>query len=69
VRVRFGYHAVPDYLAANKSRVKAFEEAWNRFVSAGEALYTQDLQARAIAETQRGEDPFAVTTQMRNVWR
>jgi hypothetical protein len=63
------YHAVPAYLAANKSRVKAFQAAWNRFVSAGEALYMQDPRAQAIVEMQRGEDPFAVTTQMRSVWR
>jgi hypothetical protein len=63
------YHAVPGYLATNKTRVTAFQKAWNRHVSAGEALYMQDPRAQGIVELQRGEDPFAVTTQMRNVWR
>jgi len=62
------YHAVPAVLGANKARVQAFEEAWNRRVSAGKALYQDDPRAQAIIQLQRGEDPFAVTTQMRTLW-
>ena len=62
------YHAVPSALAANHDRVKAFETAWNRHVSSGKALYEGDPKAQAIIQLQRGEDPFAVTTQMRTLW-
>jgi superfamily II DNA or RNA helicase len=62
------YHAVPTLLGANKSRVQAFEAAWNRRVSAGKALFQEDPRAQAVIQLQRGEDPFAVTTQMRTLW-
>jgi hypothetical protein len=62
------YHAVPGYLAANKDRANAFQRAWNRYVSAGDVLFRSDPRARAILEVQAGDDPFAVTTQMRTVW-
>jgi superfamily II DNA or RNA helicase len=62
------YHAVPAALAANKANVQAFAAAWNRHVSAGRALYQDDPRAQAIIQLQRGEDPFAVTTQMRTLW-
>jgi hypothetical protein len=66
---RVVYHAVPDYLAANKSRVEAFEAAWHAHVSPGTALYSQDPRAAAIIEVQRGENPFATTSQMRTLWQ
>jgi superfamily II DNA or RNA helicase len=62
------YHAVPAALGANRERVTAFEIAWNRYVSAGSALYFKDPRAQAILALQRGEDPFVVTTQMRTLW-
>jgi superfamily II DNA or RNA helicase len=62
------HHAVPSALGANRKRVSAFERAWNRYVSAGSALYFKDPRAQAILEIQRGEDPFAVITQMRTLW-
>jgi len=62
------YHAVPTLLGANKPRVQAFEVAWNRRVSAGNALSLDDPRGQAIIQLQRGEDPFAVTTQMRTLW-
>ena len=62
------YHAVPTALGANKARAQAFEAAWNRRVSAGKALFQDDPRAQAIIQLQRGEDPFAVTTQMRTLW-
>jgi hypothetical protein len=63
------YHAIPAYLAANKQRARAFQRAWNQFVSAGDVLYANDPRARAVIGLQRGEDPFDVTTQMRSVWK
>jgi superfamily II DNA or RNA helicase len=66
---RVVYHAVPAYLAANRARVQVFRAAWHRHVSPGEPLYAQDRRAQAILAVQRGADPFAVTAQMRALWR
>jgi superfamily II DNA or RNA helicase len=66
---RVVYHAVPAYLAANKSRVEAFEAAWQRRVSPGRALYYQDPRAAGILEVQRGANPFDATSQMRTLWQ
>jgi hypothetical protein len=66
---RVVYHAVPTYLAANKSRVQAFEAAWKRHVSPGQALYYQDARAAAILEVQRGANPFDATSQLRTLWQ
>ena len=63
------YHAVPAYLAANKTRVAAFEAAWNRYVSAGSAIFRTDPQFEGIVAAQGGDNVFDVTTQMRTVWR
>jgi hypothetical protein len=62
------YHAVPNWLAANRERAGAFARAWNRYVSAGQPLYWKDPAAQAILAAQRGDDPFDVTTQMRVLW-
>jgi len=63
------YHAVPSMLATDRERVAAFGAAWNRHVSAGRPLFERDPEAQAIIQLQRGEDPFAVTTQMRTLWQ
>jgi hypothetical protein len=63
------YHAVPAALAGSGERVAVFGRAWNRYVSAGRPLSSQDPEGQAVIEVQRGEDPFAVTTQMRTLWR
>jgi superfamily II DNA or RNA helicase len=66
---RVVYHAVPAYLAANRERVAAFARAWHHHVSPGEPLYGQDPRAQGILAVQRGADPFAVTSQIRALWR
>jgi superfamily II DNA or RNA helicase len=66
---RVVYHAVPSYLAANRARVNAFHQAWNRHVSAGTPLFWRDPRAQGILHVQEGEDLFAAATQMRTLWR
>jgi hypothetical protein len=66
---RVVYHAVPTFLATNKARVEAFEAAWHQHVSPGAALYCQDPRAAAILDVQRGENPFATTSQIRTLWQ
>jgi superfamily II DNA or RNA helicase len=66
---RVVYHAVPSVLATNHERAAAFGRAWNRHVSTGAPIFQRDPRAQAILDVQRGEDPLAVTTQMRTLWR
>jgi superfamily II DNA or RNA helicase len=63
------HHGVPDALATRKDRVAAFQQAWRRWVSPGATcLPVSDPRAQAVLALHRGDDPFAVTTQMRTLW-
>jgi hypothetical protein len=63
------YHAVPSALGANKQLAATFEQAWHARVSPGDLLYTGSPEGAGILAAQRGDDPFAVTTQIRTLWR
>ena len=63
------WHAVPATLATNAQRANAFAEAWRRHVSRGRLLYTGSAEGFGVLEAVRGDDPFAVTTALRTVWR
>jgi superfamily II DNA or RNA helicase len=65
---RLIWHAVPDYLAANRRRVEVFEDAWHRHVGGGRALFYRDHMAAGIIAVTQGENPFETTTQMRTLW-
>ena len=69
VQARVVYHAVPSALGTNKQLATAFQQAWNDRVSPGELLYTGSPEGAGILQVQRGDDPFAVTTQIRTLWR
>ena len=62
------YHAVPDFLAARKERVSAFETAWSRWVGGGRALFYRDPKAVGVLAVAQGENPFGTTSQMRTLW-
>jgi hypothetical protein len=63
------YHAVPAALGANRKLAQIFARAWNARVSPGELLYSASPEGTGILAAQRGEDPFALTTQIRTLWR
>ncbi|HEX7162767.1 MAG TPA: DEAD/DEAH box helicase family protein [Trebonia sp.] len=63
------YHAVPSVLGGNKKTATLFAQAWNTRVSPGELLYAGSPEGAGILTVQRGDDPFAVTTQIRTLWR
>jgi superfamily II DNA or RNA helicase len=63
------YHAVPAALGGNARLAKVFAAAWRARVSPGEMLYTGSPEGTGILVAQRGDDPFAVTTQIRTLWR
>jgi hypothetical protein len=63
------YHAVPTALSGNKKLALAFERAWNAHVGPGAAVYASSPEGTGILAAQRGDDPFALTTQIRTLWR
>ena len=63
------YHAVPTALSGNKKLATAFERAWNTRVGPGAAVYAGSPEGAGILAAQRGDDPFALTTQIRTLWR
>ena len=56
-------------LGARKPLAAPFEHAWNNRVSPGQMLYTGSPEGAGVLAAQRGDDPFAVTTQIRILWR
>ncbi len=63
------YHAVPAVLGAHKKSAEIFAQAWNSRVSPGDLLYSGSPEGTGILAVSRGDDPFAVTTQIRTLWR
>jgi superfamily II DNA or RNA helicase len=63
------YHAVPAALAGNRKTATIFARSWNAWVSPGELLYSGSPEGAGILAVSRGDDPFAVTTQIRTLWR
>ena len=63
------YHAVPTVLSGNKKLALAFERAWNTRVGPGSVVYAGSPEGTGILAAQRGDDPFALTTQIRTLWR
>ncbi|GAB3424490.1 DEAD/DEAH box helicase family protein [Flindersiella endophytica] len=62
------WHAVPTVLGTNAKRAKAFAEAWERWVSAGQPLYTASPEGEGILASHRGIEPMDATTAMRLSW-
>jgi hypothetical protein len=60
---------VPSVLGARKQLAAPFEQAWNKRVSPGQMLFTGSPEGAGVLAAQRGDDPFAVTTQIRTLWR
>jgi hypothetical protein len=63
------HHAVPAALGTTRRRVDTFGAAWNLRVSPGRPVYTGSPEGAGVLAAQRGDDPFAVTTQLRTLWR
>ncbi len=69
VEASVAWHAVPTWLGRSKARVSAFDAAWQAHVGAGRLVRTSEPEGAALVELMRGEDPFAVTSRLRTVWR
>jgi hypothetical protein len=61
------YHAVPAALGTNKKLATVFQQAWNVHVCPGQALYAGSPEGAGALAAQRGDDPFALTTQIRTL--
>ena len=55
--------------SGNKKLALAFERAWNARVGPGAAVWSGSPEGTGILTAQRGDDPFALTTQIRTLWR
>ncbi len=60
---------MPSALARSKRRVVAFEQAWSTHVGPARLVRAKDPEGSALLDLLRGEDPFAVTSRLRTVWR
>jgi len=69
VEVAVTWHAVPSWLSRSRSGVDAFDAAWRAHVGGGRLVLATDPEGQSLVELLRGEDPFAVTTRVRSVWR
>lgn len=69
VEAAVAWQAVPSPLGRSKKRVAAFETAWRAHVGAGRLVLAKDPEGSALLDLLRGEDPFAVTSRLRTVWR
>jgi len=69
VEAAVAWHAVPAALSRSRARVSAFEAAWRTHVGAGRLVLGKDPEGAALLELLRGEDPFALTSRVRTVWR
>ena len=56
-------------LGTTGQRAQAFARAWDHWVGGGQAVYTGSPEGEGVLVTNRGSDPFAVTTVMRTQWR
>ena len=63
------WHAVPSWLARSRSGVDAFDTAWKAHLGSGRLVLATDPEGQSLVELLRGEDPFALTTRVRTVWR
>jgi hypothetical protein len=69
VEAAVAWHAVPGALSRTRSRVGAFESAWRTHVGAGRLVLAKDPEGAALLQLLHGEDPFALTSRVRTVWR
>lgn len=62
------WHAVPRCSGVNAERAQAFARAWNRWVSAGSAVYTRNPDGAGLLAASRGFDPLEADTLLRPAW-
>jgi hypothetical protein len=60
---------VPSWPAAGARRLRIFLAAWERHVGPARHLVADSPDGQAILDLFRGADPFAITTQLRTIWR
>ncbi|UOE18172.1 DEAD/DEAH box helicase family protein [Thermobifida halotolerans] len=62
------FHAVPTLLGRSRRGAEAFARAWNRWVSAGEPVYTASPAGSRLLYTYYATDPYPSETESRLTW-
>jgi hypothetical protein len=62
------WHAVPRWCAGSRRRLELFLSAWERWVAPPRHLSADSPEGYAGLRLFRGEDPFAITIQLRTRW-
>lgn len=62
------FHAVPTVLGENRRRADAFAEAWSRWVSIADVIYTRNPEGAGILVAYAGVSPTDSTTSLRTTW-
>ncbi|MFO7284972.1 MAG: DEAD/DEAH box helicase family protein [Thermobifida fusca] len=62
------FHAVPALLGRDRRGVEAFARAWNRWLSAGEPIYTASPAGSRLLHTYYATDPYPSETESRFTW-
>ncbi|QUR68563.1 DEAD/DEAH box helicase family protein [Mycobacterium spongiae] len=63
------WHAVPRWLARNKDRRRHLAQAWRTHIGPPRQLRADSPDGQAILDLFRGDNPLALTTQLRTTWR
>lgn len=62
------WHAVPTVLGTRVALARCFAQAWDHWIGGGEPVYTGSPEGAGVLASQRGADPFDVTTVVRRHW-
>ncbi|ETW22177.1 DEAD/DEAH box helicase family protein [Mycobacterium gastri] len=63
------WHGVPQWFARRKDRLGALLQSWQQHIGPPRHLRADSPEGQAILELFRGDNPLALTTQLRTTWR
>lgn len=63
------WHGVPQWFARRKDRLECLLQSWRQHIGPPRHLRADSPEGQAILELFRGDNPLALTTQLRTTWR
>lgn len=63
------WHCVPQWFARRKDRRRCLMRSWHEHIGPPRQLRADSPEGQAILDLFRGDNPLAVTTQLRTTWR
>ncbi|ORB99969.1 DEAD/DEAH box helicase family protein [Mycobacterium kansasii] len=63
------WHSVPQWFARRKDRLGCLLQSWRQHIGPPRHLRADSPEGQAILELFRGDNPLALTTQLRTTWR